>query len=156
MTRALLLRGAGFTALWWILAEGRLGGWWLGLLAILLALGASAWLLPLGRRRFSLRGLAGFVAYFVVHSARAGAQVAGMAFRPRLGLCPVVVDLTLDLPPGAPRLLLTAAVGLQPGTVGVKLRGARLRLHVLDVGLFAEADVRALERHVARLFAGAR
>jgi multicomponent Na+:H+ antiporter subunit E len=152
MTGALILRGLGFAALWWVLAEGRTEAWWLGLAATAAATAASVAVLPPRRGAFHLPAAAGFVGYFLWQSVRGGAQVAAMALRPRLDLRPALVELPLALPPGAPRVLITAALGLMPGTVGVRLEGERLRVHVLDERLPVMEEARKLEARIARLF----
>ncbi|MCK7498394.1 MAG: Na+/H+ antiporter subunit E [Comamonadaceae bacterium] len=78
--------------------------------------------------------------------------MAAMALRPRLDLRPTVIELPLGLPPGAARVLMTSVLGLMPGTVGVRLDGERLRVHVLDERLPVAAEAGALESHIARLF----
>jgi multicomponent Na+:H+ antiporter subunit E len=39
-----------------------------------------------------------------------------------------------------------------PGTVGVRLAGDQLRVHVLDERLPVAAEAAALETHIARMF----
>lgn len=152
MMRAVLLRGAGFVFLWWVLAEGRPDGRGLALAAVAAGFLLSLRLLPPRREGISFIGLLGFAAYFLRHSIEGGLQVAAMALRPRPDLAPQLLELPLVLPPGAPRVLMTAAVGLMPGTLGVCLEGDRLRLHVLDARLPAAAAAEALQARIARLF----
>lgn len=145
-------RGLLFALLWWALAEGRPDSWDLGLVAVAAALGASLVLLPPRGRRFSVAGLLSFLGFFLGHSVLGGIQVAAMALRPRLDLQPALVELPLALPPGAPQVLLTAALGMMPGTLGVELGEGRLRFHVLDSQLPAETAVRSLEARIRALF----
>lgn len=152
MTGALTLRGVGFAALWWVLAEGSAEAWWLGLAAVAVATAASVAVLPPRRGAFHFQAASGFVGYFLWQSVRGGAQVAAMALRPRIDLRPAMVELTLALPPGAPRVLITAALGLMPGTVGVRLDGERLKIHVLDERFPVVEEARKLEARIARLF----
>lgn len=75
-----------------------------------------------------------------------------------LGACAVAaatIALDVALPPGAPRVLMLNVLGLMPGTLGVRLDGARLTLHLLDARLPVEREARALEAHVAALFGAA-
>lgn len=153
MMRAVLIRGAGFAFLWWVLAEGRPDAWGLGLVAAVAGCVLSFRLLPPRREGISFAGLLAFAAFFLWHSAKGGLQVAAMALRPRPGLAPTLLELPLSLAPGAPRVLMTAAIGLMPGTLGVCLEGDRLRLHVLDERLPAAAEAQALEKCIARVFA---
>ncbi len=155
MSAAFARRGLFFALFWWVLAEGRLEGWWLGAFAVAATTWASVKLAPPGGDDFRVVPLARFLVFFVWNSLRGGGQVALFALRPRVDLAPTLLDLDLALPPGAPRLLMLNALGLMPGTVGVRLDGARLRLHVLDARLPVAAEARALEAHIARLFGAA-
>lgn len=156
MIRVLWLRILLFACLWWILAEGRLDGWLLGGVAVIAATWASVALWPSAAPGLRLAALPGFLAFFLANSVRGGLQVALMALRGRRALQPAFLELPLNLPAGAPQILLTTVLGLMPGTVGVELvaelTNARLRLHVLHQDLPVVAEVRALERRIAALF----
>jgi multicomponent Na+:H+ antiporter subunit E len=151
LSRTLLWRGALFSALWWILAQGRADSWGLGLVSVILALTTSLILLPPGGNRLSWRGLAGYLAFFLAQSVRGGIQVAGMELRPRLDLRPGVLEITLRLPEGVGRVLLANTLNLLPGTLSLGLEGALLRLHVLNKRRPVTAEVRAAEQRVARM-----
>lgn len=151
-TRAIAFRAAGFVLLWWILAEGRLDAWWLGAIAVAAATWASLRLAPPGALDIRVLPLLRFLGFFVWNSLRGGAQVACMALRPRPDLAPALLEFEVALPPGTPRVLMLNTLGLMPGTLGVNLDAARLRLHVLDARLPVAAEARALEAHIARLF----
>ena len=152
--RSLFLRGLLFVALWWILAEGRNDGWLLGGIAIVAATWTSLKLLPPARQSMRLAGLMAFLRFFVWHSLRGGIQVAGMALRGRAALQPAIIELQVSLPSGSARILLVNALGLMPGTLGVDLDGANLRLHVLDDCQPIVAETRALEALITDLFEG--
>lgn len=149
--RAALQRGAILALLWWVLAEGRMDSWGLGLFSVVLALGVSLWLSPPGRSRFSITGFLGFAGYFLIQSVKSGVQVAALALRPRLDLAPALLEVPITLPPGPARVLLINTLSLLPGTLSVGLNQNSLRLHVLDARLPIEAEVRAAEAHIARL-----
>ncbi|HSW41397.1 MAG TPA: Na+/H+ antiporter subunit E [Patescibacteria group bacterium] len=153
---AVLWRGAFFAALWWVLALGRADSWDVGAVTVALALAASLRLMPPARGRFSARGLAAFVGYFLAHSVKAGVQVAAMALRPRLDLAAGVVDVPIELPPGPARIVLAHTLTLLPGTLSVRLEGDWLRLHVLDLRLPVVEDVREVEAAIARIQGPAR
>lgn len=152
MMRATLQRSVLFALLWWVSVEGRQDAWGMGLLAALAATAASFALLPPGKFRISPSGALGFIGFFVWQSARGGIQVASIALRPRLDLRPALLELSLALPPGLPRVLMAAVLGLMPGTVGVCLSHERLRVHVLDERLPVRQEAAALEAHIARMF----
>lgn len=152
LIRILWLRVLLFACLWWILAEGRFDGWLLGGIAVIAATWASVALWPSGAHGLRLVALPGFLAFFLVNSVRGGWQVALMALRGRAALHPAFIELPLNLPAGAPRILLINVLGLMPGTLGVELADNRLRLHVLHQILPVDAEARALERRIAALF----
>jgi multicomponent Na+:H+ antiporter subunit E len=153
--QAILLRGASFAALWWVLAEGRADGWLLGAVAVALSTWTSWIVLPPGPGTVSLLGLSRFMTFFVWNSLRGGVQVAAMALRGRATLRPALLELPITLPPGGARVLLLNALGLMPGTLGVELAGETLRLHVLDERLPVVAEARALEAAISKLCGGA-
>jgi multicomponent Na+:H+ antiporter subunit E len=155
MMAALLQRALLFALLWWALAEGRHDGWLFGGAAVIAATWASALLRPPSQNRIRLAQLPSFIGYFLANSVLGGWQVALMALRGRSALQPGFLDVALDLPAGAPQILLTNTLCLMPGTLGVELAGGRLRIHVLDGRLPVAAQTRALERRIAVLF-GAR
>ncbi len=152
MIAAILGRGLAFAALWWVLTEGRTDGWLLGAIGVMAALAASLVMVPPRGRGFSPLGLVGFLGFFLRQSLVGGVQVAWLALRPRSRLAPAVLELPLTLPPGAPRVLLVATLSLMPGTFSIWFHDDRLRLHVLDGSAPVEAETRALEGHIARLF----
>jgi multicomponent Na+:H+ antiporter subunit E len=152
MMRAVLQRGLLFASLWWISTEGQASAWGFGLVAAALATAASLVLLPPGRIGISPGGLVRFLGFFAWQSVKGGTQVAAIALRPRLDLRPAVLELSLTLPPGLPRILMAAVLGLMPGTVGVRLTGEQLRVHVLDERLPVTAGMRELEARIARMF----
>lgn len=154
LIRILWLRVLLFACLWWILAEGRLDGWLLGGVAVIAATWTSVALWPPAARGMRLTALPGFLVFFLANSVRGGWQVALMALRGRTALEPAFLELPLDLPAGAPQVLLTSALSLMPGTVGVELAGACLRVHVLDQRLPIANEAKALERRIAVLFGG--
>lgn len=151
MPRAILYRGLLLALLWWVLSEGRADSWALGAPAVLAALWVSLHLLP-PPRRISAGGLLGYLAFFLGNSLRGGLQVSLLALRGRAALEPAILEWRLKLPEGLPRVLMLNTLGLMPGTVGVELDDARLRVHVIDRRLPIAAEVAALERHIARIF----
>lgn len=149
---AVVVRTVIFSILWWALTVGARDAWIVGMVTIALALGLSLRLLPPGTHRYSIVGILGFIAFFVMHSIKAGVQVAAMAFRPRLDLRPAMLDITLRLPEEAQRIVLAGMLSLLPGTLSAGLDGTRLRLHVLDRRQPVEQEVRGAEERIARMF----
>jgi multicomponent Na+:H+ antiporter subunit E len=151
MARAILIRTIALALLWWVLTEAHPDAWPIGLVAVAAALRVSLYLQPPSGHRASPIGTLAFVAFFIWQSIKAGVQVAVLALRPATALRPQLLDVRLTLPPGLPSALLTASLGLMPGTLGVELAHGRLRLHVLDPRFGDEGDLRALEQRVARM-----
>lgn len=156
MTRALLRRAATdalfwsliYAALWALFAAGR--GWSLGIPTVALAVALSLWL---GLRPPALRlaALPAFLGCFLRHMFLGAWDVARRAFQPGCPLQPAWHDFVLSSPSPRVRLLLSAMVGLLPGTLASRLDGERMRVHVLDERLPWRDTVGELERRLARL-----
>ena len=148
-----LRRAGGFALLWLIAAEGRITDWPLALVAIGGATAASLWLLPAKvLPSISASGLASFLVWFIRQSLAGGIQVAWLALRPGPPLRPALIELPLQVPPGLPRLLFTAALSLMPGTLGVRLHENHLLVHVLDREQALSDDAARLAERINRIF----
>lgn len=149
--KAILLRTAVLAGLWWVLTDGA-GVSLIGAVTVAAALAASLLLYRPRATTISLAGLAGFGAFFLWHSLRAGAQVALLALRPRLALAPAILTIPVRLQGKPERALLSAALNLLPGTLVAGSGPGHLLVHVLDTSQPVEDEVRACERQVARIF----
>ncbi|HEY0635923.1 MAG TPA: Na+/H+ antiporter subunit E [Gammaproteobacteria bacterium] len=152
MNRAIPFRALLFTLFWWVVAEGRMNSWGLGVVAVTAALWTSLRLLPPATLPISLPGLLTFLGYFLWNSASGGMQVSWLALRGRRALRPALLQFELGLPPGAPRFVLLYALGLMPGTLGVELAGETLRFHVVDERAVTLGKLEELQAHIARMF----
>ncbi|WP_246167840.1 Na+/H+ antiporter subunit E [Propionivibrio limicola] len=81
-----------------------------------------------------------------------GLQVARLALQPRAQPKPGLIELELNLPAGAPRVLMANALGPMPGTLGVRLDGHHLYVHLLDERLNGRREANVLEARIAHLF----
>jgi multicomponent Na+:H+ antiporter subunit E len=148
---AWLPRALAYIGIVFIVTEGNVSGWpVLGTVAALVAAidaAASGW------RSWNLRPLAAlqFGVYFLLHSVRAGFDVAWRALHPRLPIAPGMASFELRLTDPASRVLLANVLSLLPGTLAVELEHGTLHLHLLDKRLPAEPSLRELERRIARL-----
>ena len=148
------LDGLGWVALyaviWALFSEG--SGWTFGVPSILLAAGLSLWL---GLRPWhpSLPALPGFLGFFLGKMAAGAWDVAFRALHPRRPLQPAWLDYTLTTSSSQVRLVLSALVGLLPGTLASRVDGNQMRMHVLDQRQPWEATVQTLERRLERLLA---
>lgn len=138
--------------LWWVLAQGDADSWVIGLPTVLFATfvslrfsAASAWS---WRWYGSLR----FLPLFSYSSLKGGVDVASRAFRPTLPLAPELMDYSLRLREGTPRVFFANVVSLLPGTLSADIRGDTLVVHVLDRNLPMLEQLRGIEVAVARLF----
>lgn len=102
--------------------------------------------------RLRLARLPRFAAVFVRDSLRGGIDVAQRIGSPDMRLQPGLVTLRLALPDEGARVLLAVVVSLMPGTLAARLEADELTLHALDLRMPIEAETRALEREVARLY----
>ena len=152
MMRAILVRGAFFCIVWWMLTGGSFYAWPVGLVTIALAVAVSIALYPPNMHRVRVRRVPGFFLFFLVKSIKGGVQVAAMALRPRLALHPEILELHLRLPHEAERIFLASILSLLPGTLSAGLDGNLLHLHVLDSRHPIEEEVRTAEDRVALLF----
>ncbi|MGD9661990.1 MAG: Na+/H+ antiporter subunit E [Porticoccaceae bacterium] len=152
MLLSVLVRGGGLVMLWWVLTEGNMSVWWLGAIAVIIALLVSIHLLPPSSTSIRLSQMPVFVVYFAWNSILGGIRVSLSALRFRPKLHPTVVEFDLRLPTGGCRVLLLGTASLMPGTLGINLNGDKLHLHVLDETLNNTDSLCQLENRIARLF----
>jgi multicomponent Na+:H+ antiporter subunit E len=149
---ASLRRGAAFAVLWWALSDGDFSSPALVVAVIAAATATSVALVP-PIARWRLPALLRFAAFFVRQSVLGGVDVARRAMHLRRPpLAPELVARELKLQSDASRVFYAGCVSLLPGTLTVKLRGAHLAIHVIDVRLPYERTLDALERRIALLF----
>jgi multicomponent Na+:H+ antiporter subunit E len=131
----------------WLMISGReLADLPVGVMAVAAATWTSLRLLPAGRSRLRPFALATFALRFIRQSAVSGAQVAWLAFDPRLPLRPGFVVCSLHLPAGGARSAFCALSSLLPGTLpaGADDTGA-LIVHCLNVDQPVVANLAADE-----------
>ncbi len=137
-----------YAFIWALFGEG--GGWSLGIPTILLAAWLSVWL---GLRPWhpSLRALPGFLLFFIGKMAAGGWDVAVRAVHPRRPLQPAWLDYPIASPSPQVRLVLSALVGLLPGTLASRVEGDQMRVHVLDQRQPWKPTVSELEQRLEQL-----
>lgn len=138
-----------YGALWAVFTGG--SGWLLGVPGILLSVGLSLWL---GIRpwRPSLTALPGFLWFFLCRMVMGGWDVARRALHPRCPLQPAWHQYSFASQSPQMRLLLSAMVGLLPGTLVSRIDGDQMQVHVLDERLPWRATVAELEQRLEWLF----
>lgn len=143
-------RGVLFAVIWWILTDGAILSWWIGVPAVLLAVIASAGLLP--SVPFVWHELLRFAPFFLLRSLLGGADVAWRALHPRMPISPALIEYPLRLPAGLPRVFMANTVSLLPGTLSAALDLSVLKVHVLDRRKDVLSELEAVEQGVARMF----
>ncbi|TVP90309.1 MAG: sodium:proton antiporter [Pseudomonadaceae bacterium] len=115
--------------LWTLLSGG--SGWYLGLPVIAAATLLSCWLqaTPWYLR---LTRVPALFAFFFYELLLGGWDVARRALHPRMPMDPAWVRYELQTPNVQVHLLLSAIVGLMPGTLSSRFNEGSLHLHVLD------------------------
>lgn len=137
---------------WWVLTQGDLASWVIGIPTVLLATVVSLWLSASSRWEWRLSAFFRFIPFFAYCSLKGGVDVASRAFRPSLPLAPAMLDYSLRLPDGTARVFFANVVSLLPGTLSADFRGDTLVVHVLDGNLPVLTQLQHLEVTVARLF----
>lgn len=127
-------RGAGFLALWLLLAGANPAD----LPAVVVAVVAATWtslrLQPPGEWRPRPAAVARLALRFLRQSVVAGSDVAWRALVPRLSLQPGFLVYPVRLPPGPARNAFYALTSQVPGTVPAgPAQGGGLLVHCLDV-----------------------
>jgi len=152
MVPGILARTAILALLWWIIAQGQVGAWLIGLPAVALAVMVSVYFGGTDLPRVSLAGLPGFVALFLRESVRGGFDVARRTLAPRLRIQPGFKNYRIRLNEPLARVLLLNCMSLLPGTLAARLDGDRVELHLLDSDADPDPDLRRLEQAIAKLF----
>jgi multicomponent Na+:H+ antiporter subunit E len=131
---AVVLRAAGFFAIWIMLAAGGSPDLPAGLAAGAIATWASLRLSAPGAGRLRPAAAGRLVVHLLRQSVVSGTDVAWRALEPRLSLRPGFVTFAGRLAPGSARNVFTALMSLLPGTVPAGPgAGGGIVIHCLDV-----------------------
>ena len=149
---ALLIRILLFTLLWVVLTGGQAESWLLGLPAVLIATWVSVQERRFPTVRLSFWSSIRFMGFFLKASLISGLDVVRRALHPKMRLHPDLIDYRLSLSTEAARIFMADAISLLPGTLAVDLDADRLELHLLDSESDPIAELRRLERAVARVY----
>ncbi len=139
--------------LWWVLTNGSVASWLIGLPALASAAWAHRHLSGLSSPRISLIGLARFLPFFLWQSLRGGADVALRTLAPRMRIHPGFSRYRVGLQTPPARIFFTNCVSLLPGTLAADLQDEWLEVHGLNIESDSNSELTKLERVVARLFA---
>lgn len=143
---------AGLVAAWLLLTRSDPASFLIGLPVIAAALHAARRLSHATESTLSIRGLLGFIPFFIAESLRGGWNVAMATLSPRMRLAPTMIEYGIDLEDERSLLLFANCVSLLPGTLAADLEGRRLKVHVLDDRTAARKELKRLERRIGRIF----
>lgn len=149
---AVLIHFVLFSFLWFILSDGSMLSWLIGVPFILAAVISAVYLAPLEIPRFNPLYLVVFFPVFLKLSIAGGVDVARRALVREIPLQPGLLEYSLRLAPGTPRIFFMLLISLLPGTLSADIAGDRLTVHVLDTGQDNQAELASLEEKVAHLF----
>ncbi len=147
---SLVVRISLFLLTWWVLTDGDASSWWIGLPAVILSTIVSITLFP--PVHITYMRLAAFMPLFLIYSIKGALDVAFRVFHPRLPITPDMVNYSLSLPPGLPRIFMVSLVNLIPGTLVVELKDNQLRIHVMDSRHDFKRELAILEEQVTKIF----
>ena len=139
-------------AVWWLLSGGTPSSWVVGVPAVAAAAWAAYRLGGTRARPVSAWGLMRFLPFFLWESLRGGADVAMRTLAPRMRIHPGFTTYRISLRRQDARVLFANCVSLLPGSLAAELNGDRLDLHLLDDRADPDAELRRLERAVARVY----
>lgn len=136
-----------YIMLWWILADG---GWYFGVPCAAFAayVGVHLQLSPWRLRWLQIIPLGGFLlrAMFV-----GALDVARRILAPTCRIDPLWAEYSLTSQDRRVRYLVSLIIGLLPGTLGARIRGDQLLVHVLDQQLEWRDTITELEHRLERL-----
>ncbi len=138
-----------YAALWALLSGN--AGWYLGLPFVALAtfVAVHLQLLPWTMR---LQHLPLFTVFFLLTSLLGALDVARRTLRIRAQIDPGWARYDLQCQDPRHRLLLSAIIGLLPGTLCSRIDGDQLHVHLLDQNAEWQGTARKLEKHLQKLF----
>lgn len=149
--RAMLTTTVLLAGCWWILTNGSLESWLIGLPALAAAVWARLRLSGVSDTRISISGLARFVPFFVWESLRGGVDVLRRTLAFPMRINPGFVRYQTRLGTPAARTFFANCVGLLPGTLAADLKDDWLEIHALDLDVDPGIELGRLETAVARL-----
>lgn len=144
------LRALLFILIWWILTDGVIASWWVGVPVVLLTTIVSMMLFA--PCSCSLTGFIRIIPFFLWHSLCGAADVARRALHPQLPISPGLYRYRWHLTPGLAQVFMADMVSLLPGTLSIDLHNDYLYVHVLDMKGTFISDLSILEEYVAKLF----
>jgi multicomponent Na+:H+ antiporter subunit E len=141
-----------FAFLWWLMADGQLSSWIIGIPAIMFATWAFVRLNPQSGHYVSLVGLLRFIPFFLIESLRGGIDVAARTLHPRLNIKPGFYRYQLKLEDRIKRVFFINCVNLLPGTLTADIHEDCVEIHLLSEDIDPKAGLSRLEEAVGQIF----
>ncbi len=129
----LIYRIAILAFVWWVLTNGAVDSWLVGVPAIAAAIAIEYYLFGSRNNPWSLGGSIAFVLFFLKSSISSGLDVTRRTYHPRLPMMPDMIDYPLKLTSPAARRLFVCTISLLPGTLSAGFDGNNLVISCLSV-----------------------
>jgi multicomponent Na+:H+ antiporter subunit E len=145
-------RFALFYGVWLLLSEMRVEFLLPGLLAAALAAGISGRIWRTGGKRLRVTALPLYLPGFLWRSLKGGVDVAWRVLHPRLPIAPAFMRHHCRETDETARVLFCDAMTLMPGSLGIRLEGYDLDLHLLSDEAHLRRGIEAEEQRMLDLF----
>ena len=147
-----LVIGPVLVAVWWILTEGAVSSWIIGIPLVLVSIAVVRTLPSEGSWRWMPSRILYFLAFFLWQSTLSGIQVAWLALRMRVSLEQHLLYYDVRLPSAPSRVFFANAVSVLPGTLSCIVTEELIVIHVLNRSPAVLPALQTLELRVAELF----
>lgn len=137
-----------YLVLWYFLASG--AGWAFGIPSAVLASLVAVYL-RLQPWRIRIRHLPSFLFFFLRSAVMGAADVARRSVQVRLPIAPAWVRYRFVASDSRVRLLVSAIIGLFPGTLASRIENDELHVHILDESVDWQSTTEKLEQKLMQL-----
>ncbi len=141
-----------FAFLWWLMTDGQLSSWIIGIPAVLFAVWAFIRLNPRSGHYLSPVGLLKFIPFFLIESLRGGIDVASRTLHPRLRIKPGFYRYQVKLDDRVKRIFFVNCVNLLPGTLTADIQDDWIEIHLLSEDIDPGEGLSRLEEAVRQIF----
>lgn len=148
---AFILRNATAGAVWWILTEGDLSSWPVGLTSVLFCSVLSLYLSPPKSHNVNVVAMMKFMGYFLFASVVAGIDIAKKTVSKQLKIRSVMIEFNTPFQ-GLPLWVFMISMSLLPGTLSISTTKHGLKIHCLDTEEKIISELIRLETFIARIF----
>ncbi len=138
--------------LWWILTEGDVSSWTVGIPCVLAVSLLKRRYLPETMPCIKIFAFLSFIPYFLYQSLYSGIDIAKRACKPSLPIQPEIWRFSFREMPDKPKYFMAAILSLMPGTLSAEICPDHLLIHSLIYTESQEDEMRDLENRVARIF----